>query len=327
MKKLLKTLLWILGIIIAIILIGGVFMPAKTELAVSKVIKANLYPTFRQVNCLKANASWSPWQNVKNISYSGPECGAGATMTWDDDMDGGKQVITESKPFEKIKTTLDFGDQGKANAAILFDEKDEGVKVTWNFSSDAAYPLGRWMSILFIKPMIKKSYKKGLNKLDSALNHMAEERHKIKYEEVKPQPLLSISGSADMESMSEVIPNLFMKLGTYMGENKIQPLGSPVTIWKSWSDSISEMTVGFPVNEKVEGKGEIKVIQSYGGKALSIIHKGAYADQHKTWQLLMDNIKKMGLEAAGSPWEVYLTDPQTEKDTSKWLTKMYQPVK
>ncbi|ALO14213.1 Transcriptional regulator, effector-binding domain/component [Salinivirga cyanobacteriivorans] len=35
----------------------------------------------------------------------------------------------------------------------------------------------------------------------------------------------------------------------------------------------------------------------------------------------------MGLEAAGSPWEVYLTDPQTEKDTSKWLTKMYQPVK
>ena len=324
MKKLLKTLLWILGIII---LIGGLFMPAKTELAVSKVIEANLYPTFKQVNCLKANANWCPWQNVKNISYSGPECGEGATMTWEDDMGGGKQVITESKPFEKISTTLDFGDQGKAKAAILFDKKDEGVKVTWNFSSDAAYPVGRWMSILFIKPMIKKSYTEGLKNLDSVLNHMAEDRYKIKYEDVKPQPLLSITGSADMENMSEVMPKLFMKLGSYMGENQIQPLGSPVTIWESWSDSISEMTVGFPVNEEVEGNGDIKVIQSYSGKALNIIHKGAYADQHKTWQILMDNIDKMGLEATASPWEVYLTDPQTEKDTSKWLTKMYQPVK
>ena len=256
MKKLLKTLLWILGIIIAIILIGGLFMPAKTELAVSKVIEANLYPTFKQVNCLKANANWCPWQNVKNISYSGPECGEGATMTWEDDMGG-----------------------------------------------------------------------EGLKNLDSVLNHMAEDRYKIKYEDVKPQPLLSITGSADMENMSEVMPKLFMKLGSYMGENQIQPLGSPVTIWESWSDSISEMTVGFPVNEEVEGNGDIKVIQSYSGKALNIIHKGAYADQHKTWQILMDNIDKMGLEATASPWEVYLTDPQTEKDTSKWLTKMYQPVK
>ena len=211
---------------------------------------------------------------------------------------------------------------------MLFrSETDEGVEITWNFSSDAAYPLGRWMSALFIKPMIEKSYEKGLHNLDSVLNSMNDKQYKIKYEEVESKPILSIGGTASMEEMPVVMPELFMKIGSYLGEKQIQPVGPPVTIWQSWSDTLSEMIVGFPVNKEVKGNDEFKVIDSYEGEVLSILHKGAYDEQHKTWQVLMENIEKMGLETAGAPWEVYITDPQTEKDTSKWLTKLYQPIK
>ena len=33
-----------------------------------------------------------------------------------------------------------------------------------------------------------------------------------------------------------------------------------------------------------------------------------------------------GLEGAGAPWEVYVTDPATEPDQAKWRTEIFFPV-
>jgi effector-binding domain-containing protein len=38
-------------------------------------------------------------------------------------------------------------------------------------------------------------------------------------------------------------------------------------------------------------------------------------------------MKANGKIAAGAPWEVYVTDPSAEKDTTKWLTEVIYPVK
>ena len=34
-----------------------------------------------------------------------------------------------------------------------------------------------------------------------------------------------------------------------------------------------------------------------------------------------------GLEGAGAPWEVYVTDPGAEPDQSKWRTEIFFPVR
>ena len=38
-------------------------------------------------------------------------------------------------------------------------------------------------------------------------------------------------------------------------------------------------------------------------------------------------VKAENLEEVGGPWEIYVTDPMTEKDTMKWETRIAFPVK
>ena len=54
---------------------------------------------------------------------------------------------------------------------------------------------------------------------------------------------------------------------------------------------------------------------------------GAYDSLPQTWSALTAWMSAHGLEPAGAPWEVYVTDPGAEPDTSKWRTDIFFPVR
>ncbi|KKP85530.1 MAG: Transcriptional regulator, effector-binding domain/component, partial [candidate division CPR3 bacterium GW2011_GWE2_35_7] len=66
---------------------------------------------------------------------------------------------------------------------------------------------------------------------------------------------------------------------------------------------------------------------SYAGKAVYVEYKGAYDKTYTAYMDLEAYVKEYNLTEAGGPWEVYITDPGTEPDTSKWITGIYFPVK
>ena len=327
MKKFFKILLWIVIVLAAIILIGAFFLPSKIEVKVTKEMKADQKAIFYYVNNLKVNGEWSPWEGVSEIKYGEIAEGQGATMTWKDEMGGsGKQLISESKPYSLIKTELDFGEQGTAKADFFFDEIKDGTKVTWSFESDAPYPMGRWFGLFFIKPMIKESYVKGLNNLDS-ITALVPKTPMVTIEQVESTPLLGIKMKSTTEDISSNMAMIFTKLAAYIGNNHIVPVGPPVSIWHSWSQEESEMEVGFPISQENSGNDEIKTRNTYEGKIATLMHKGSYEKTPQSWGILMQAIQKMELEQNGAPYEVYLTSPDIEPDTSKWKTKLCVPVK
>ena len=54
---------------------------------------------------------------------------------------------------------------------------------------------------------------------------------------------------------------------------------------------------------------------------------GGYDKTAATYYILEQYIKESGKEVAGSPWEIYITDPTTVKDTAQWATDILFPVK
>jgi effector-binding domain-containing protein len=68
-------------------------------------------------------------------------------------------------------------------------------------------------------------------------------------------------------------------------------------------------------------------MQSYGGKTVKAVHMGSYNNLENTHEQLNQYIGMKKMEIAGAPWEVYVTDPAMEKDTAKWITEVYYPVK
>jgi effector-binding domain-containing protein len=62
------------------------------------------------------------------------------------------------------------------------------------------------------------------------------------------------------------------------------------------------------------------------GKVLVIDYYGAYDKSMQAHATMADYMEKRGLRRS-FVLEEYVTDPMTEKDPSKWLTKIYYLVK
>jgi effector-binding domain-containing protein len=60
--------------------------------------------------------------------------------------------------------------------------------------------------------------------------------------------------------------------------------------------------------------------------AVKAIHSGDYNNLKSTHDQVNQYIQFKKLQIVGAPWEVYVTDPTVEKDTTKWVTEVYYPV-
>ena len=88
-----------------------------------------------------------------------------------------------------------------------------------------------------------------------------------------------------------------------------------------------DLECGMPVAAPLKGTDRIRAGELPGGKAATVTHTGPYDQLGQTWEKLMAWMKSEGLEPAGAPWEVYVTDPGREPDSSKWRTDIFFPVR
>ncbi len=162
-----KIVINILVVLLAIILIPPLFMYSELYLEESKVLTAPTEVVWEQINCLENWEKWDVWHQDTNLVgyYEGPKCGLEAKNIWDmkGTDEGGSQTIVDVREYEYIKTFLDFREMGSAESEFMFEQLEEGTKLTWNFKSDSPYPVMRWMNTLMIGPMVTKAYKDGLN--------------------------------------------------------------------------------------------------------------------------------------------------------------------
>jgi effector-binding domain-containing protein len=329
MKKFLKILLMVIIALAIIILAGALFMPKETIISESVVIKAKPETVFEYVNCLQKSSTWSPWVGATDIKFSGPECGVGSIQQWVENGEPGKQEIIESRPNAYVKTALDFGKNGTANAEMILEPVDGGTKATWTFTSVNDYPIGRWIGALLVKPMLGKSYKKGLAKLDSVIMNLPPmpTTQSPNLVDVLSMTMVSIREKVKNEDIGPKMGEAYAAIYEFIGKNKLIPAGFPIALWHGWSDVDSDMECAAFVTGNAQSDKTVKVSKSYGGKAVVLDYYGAYDASPDGWKKIDEFISSHALIKNGIPWDEYVTDPGMEPDTAKWLTRLYQPVK
>lgn len=334
--KILRTLIWFFAVVLVIVLVGAAFFPAKQSFTETILINAPAEKIYKQVNCFKNWKTWSPWEEgIKKQKYGDTLCGKGASRTWMSEEDGkGKQVILLSESNTHIKTKLDFEQGSKAVSEWHFEKADssDATKVSWSFETQAGYPLGRWISKLVIIPLVQKSYAKGLEALKLHVENMPEDSlpensADFVIETFDEQWLVSARGGTEAENIPARMKEAFDAVIRKMSKEKLKASGAPFVIWHSKKGEIYDMECGIPYGGK-EFKPSKKTERSKlpGGTVLTFMHKGSYDGLQQSWLKLRTYAKKSGYELNGAPFEEYLTDPKTEKDSSKWLTKLYQPI-
>ncbi len=165
-----KFAVGLLGAVLLFVVVAF-FLPREVAVSRQALINAPPEKVFAYVNDLKKFNDWSPWAkrdpNMKQ-TYSGPASGVGQKVAWQSDHDqvgSGTQEIVASDPNKSVKTALDFGDMGTADAVFSLEGFDGGTRITWGFTTDVGNnPMMRWMGLMFDK-WIGADYEAGLASL------------------------------------------------------------------------------------------------------------------------------------------------------------------
>lgn len=331
-------ILKVLGLAILVILIlgsvVGIFLPAKVHVERNIVIETEASMPFELVNDFKKWDLWSPWHKkdsamIKN--YGNPSSGKGGFYSWESNhsqVGNGSMKILESIKNERVDFELDFGG-AIAYSSIAFEAQGENTKVTWSFDGDAGWNLiGRYFNLL-MDPWLGGDFENGLKDLKTYC-----EANEVKYpanltplmDKTMPEMnYLSMRMKASKEEISTKTQAAFQAIFAEIEKQKISPAGAPFSIYHTWANDSTEFEVCVPVSG-AKSKGEIIFNTMKGFIGVSLIYSGGFDGIGIAYETIENHLKKMGKNPIGPPLEIYLTDPEMEKDTSLWKTEVIYPI-
>lgn len=145
--------------------------------------------------------------------------------------------------------------------------------------------------------------------------------------QLQEQPYLGIRAKTTIDKLGVIMGPLFGEVYAYIQECGQQPVGMPFSIYHSMEGNAVELECGMPVGSRMNGTPRVHPGELRCGTTATVTHMGPYEGLPNTWAALTEWIRSQGLEAAGAPWEVYVTDPGAEPDQSKWRTDIFFPVR
>lgn len=333
----------VVGVVVLVVLLAGIGMVLPRQVHVERqiVIEAQRATVFALVDGFKQFNKWSPWAGIDpNAAYKveGPEFGVGAKQSWVGDpktVGSGTQEIIEAEPFARVKSRLAFGENPPATAEFVFTPEGSGTQVTWSFDSDmGAGPVGRWFGLMMDR-LIGPDYEKGLANLKT----LAEGLPKADFADlaitmIDATPVtvayVASQSSKDPVQIGEAIGAGYAKVLASMKTNGLKQAGPPITINTRWDDAGYGFDAAIPVDKTPEkaipADAPVQLKQTYSGKALKIVFKGPYGGMPPSYQKLEAYMAARGYEAAGPPWDEYVSDPGTTPE-AELITNIYQPVK
>jgi len=172
MKILKRIGIGVLAVIILLLIISF-FLPSKTTVERSRVVKASPEAVYAQIADLKNWDNWMPWNKIDpNMQKTWGEKteGTGAQYSWvSENRNVGKGSITLTKcEPSMIETELLFEGMNPGKGFYKLEPADGGTKVTWSMESNMGNnPLYKFMSLM-MDGMIGPEFEKGLNDLEIA---------------------------------------------------------------------------------------------------------------------------------------------------------------
>jgi effector-binding domain-containing protein len=331
-----KILIGIAGVLVVLLIVGFI-LPGKLDISKSITINAPAEYAFEEINNLENNPKWSYWNSIypnMKVTYGDIKSGVGAISQWEGEESGnGKMTITESVPNESIKVDLDFMDQGTAKAWYTFEPDGEGTKVTTGFLVDLGMnPIMRLMAPLMMKPEMEKSFDYNLSKIKEIAEAKPKFTVVLSEQTVNPMTYIGISSSmsfADMKALEGQMGKSYVELFAALGKARVTPAGPPFCIIDKWDEATkqTDFTCAVQVAPDAKVPTKYKIMQKASSYAVKGINKGSYDNLYETHTQIGKYLEMKKLEMNGPVLEVYVTDPMTEKDTSKWITEVYYPIK
>jgi effector-binding domain-containing protein len=335
--KIIKRIISILLILIALLAIATLFTPSSLQLEESIVIDASPEMIYEEILDFKSWSNWSLWHQIdpemKNY-YSDTLGIIGSFNRWESNHDkvgNGKQTITELEEYSLIKTKMEFGgyESKDYSAWYLTPENDGKTLLRWTFEGSEMPFYMRLISALFVENMIRDAYIIGLNQLKDVVESKPKTvalPENVSIENVDAAMILSILDSTDANGVGDKLTNLYRDILVFATIKEMNQSGAQMAYYHYYSPEKVILEAAIPFEGDLSEDGRIKLKEKKGEKVLKGVFYGNYDQTGKMHEIMGTYIEEAKLQINNSPYEVYITDPSTEADTSKWKTEVYYPI-
>lgn len=172
MKKALKIIGSIVLLLVAFVLIAGLFVAKDYHFETSIAINAPKEKVWQYAGSLHGMEKWSPFiesdPNIQ-VSFEGQDSAVGAIYTWkgNKEVGSGSQTISKIDPLNRMDTHLHFIEpfEGEADAYLKLSGEGNATSVAWGFNTRYNYPMNVMLLFINMDKMMGESFNKGLAKL------------------------------------------------------------------------------------------------------------------------------------------------------------------
>ena len=124
------------------------------------------------------------------------------------------------------------------------------------------------------------------------------------------QPTVLIRTRSSVRNLPATLGDAYGKIMAYLGEKGVYPSYAGFVGYFNMDMEDLELEIGFPVNQPVEGSGEILFSEIPACKAATTVHHGPYDELSTAYDALNKLIEEQGETASGIAYEFYLNDPR-----------------
>lgn len=328
--KILKIVLYIVGGLLALWMLLGLF--AKKDYHIERVaeIDAPREIVHEQVSFFKNFINWSPWHvydpNMKT-EIRGTDGQPGAVYAWsgNDKVGTGTQTLKSVKP-DRVDFEIDFG-WTPSPAYFILEEKGKKTQITWAMDMRVAFPWNAFAMLTDVNAFVGKDFDNGLLNIKKVCEQIAHPKWRG-YEVAEAEfPLTYYAGVRQVvtfDSMQKFFEENFSKSIEGATKGGAKMTGPPCGFYWTW-DTIAQktdMAAVIPLDKQVKVGGGVQIFSIGGQQARVIEYFGAYDKIGEAHYAMDDYIAEKKLQFIPPAIEEYVTDPTTEPDTSKWLTKV-----
>jgi len=322
-------------IILAVLTIAALFylLPNVALIEQSLEIKATPDKVFELIN---RPENWTEWytplldtSGVK-LRFIGTSAGKGAGMKWasqNPDNSNGIMNIRNSKNNRNVTAVVTIND--KRSAVMNFKIRPVGIDASM-LSITSRLQFRQDSLLHYLRLMFDRSdeleiigYLENID--DAAIGQTG--GIDVLLQRVESFSYISITDSCSLDDVSQRINELYNELLVFGVKLGIDITARPVAIYHRLDEKHSVFEVGIPVVETAtpaSGRIQYKTMPAHNHVMAN--YYGSYDTLEDGHNAIQQWLMRYRRKLSGHPWEMFVTDPATESDPNKWLTKIYYPV-
>jgi effector-binding domain-containing protein/carbon monoxide dehydrogenase subunit G len=333
-----RQILYATAGLFAVLTAIGLALPRHTQVNVETSIDAHPATVFALLNDFRRVELWSTFFDADpnaRISHSGPPRGVGATITWDGAILGtGTQVITASRPYQTVATTLNPGEPAEATTRFELAADGGATTVSWRFETDHGLNMaGRFVGLAFAR-VVRSEFEAGL----ANLKELAESLPAADFSDVEIEHLvvdaldiayLPATSAPEPAAVSAAMGKAYFEILSFIDEYGLTEAGAPLSIARSFSGPQIRFDAAIPVRGVTDATprqgNRVRIGKTFAGNVIRAKHLGSYRTLARTHARVAAYLAALGIERAGNHWESYVSDP-TKVPEADLLTYIYYPV-